>query len=363
MKIQRTAYPVSGTNSYDCWGPYITEEIALRAIDIFAEKLKPAGYEYFCFDAAWYYHESYEESLNPAQCPPGQLDEFGRWNVSAVKFPHGLKFITDYCHAREIRFGIHFFRGIPKLAVERNTPVKGTNYHAADICDRFNTCPWGVPNYGVDMSKPGAQEYYDSVIEYFAENGVDFLKVDDMAEQPAEIVAISKAIDKVDRPILFSLSPGDNVYKGNIDFLREHANMFRISGDVWDRSGDIEKVFERWELWEDCGSTEECYLDLDMVPFGELQSYIPAHLPKDHVPHDLNEKRQCRLSLEAKRTFMTQRVMAASPILFGGNLERTPEEDFELLTNEDALKCHRNGITGKRIYGQRFIDIRKTPGK
>ena len=213
------------------------------------------------------------------------------------------------------------------------------------------------------MSKPGAQEYYDSVIEYFAENGVDFLKVDDMAEQPAEIVAISKAIDKVDRPILFSLSPGDNVYKGNIDFLREHANMFRISGDVWDRSGDIEKVFERWELWEDCGSTEECYLDLDMVPFGELQSYIPAHLPKDHVPHDLNEKRQCRLSLEAKRTFMTQRVMAASPILFGGNLERTPEEDFELLTNEDALKCHRNGITGKRIYGQRFIDIRKTPGK
>ncbi len=366
MKIDSTAFPVLGTNAYDCWSSFITEEIALRDIEIFAEKLKPAGYEYYCFDAGWYFYRlHYTDNPDPAGkgYQEGEMDEFGRWNAAPSKFPHGLKAISDACHAKGMKFGVHLSRGIPWQAVDRNTRIKGTDLHAADICDRNNICPWGIQNYGVDMTKPGAQEYYDSVLEYLDENGVDFVKVDDIAEQPAEILGIVKAIEKVRRPIFLSLSPGDNVFRRNIDFYRENANMVRISKDIWDRLSDLDATFERWELWEDAGSSEKCWLDLDMVPFGELQSYIPEGFPKDHVPHDLNEKRQSRLSLEAKRTVMTQRAMAASPILYGGNLAHTSEEEFALLTNEQALACNRNGITGKRIYGERFIDIRKTPSR
>ena len=34
---------------------------------------------------------------------------------------------------------------------------------------------------GVDMNRDGAQEYYNSIIKMYAEWGVDFIKVDDIA--------------------------------------------------------------------------------------------------------------------------------------------------------------------------------------
>ena len=101
-----------------------------------------------------------------------------------------------------------------------------------------------------------------------------------------------------------------------------------------------------------------------MIPFGLLQGYIPEGLPKDHVPHDLNEKRLSRLTLEEKRTFMTQRAMAASPLIFGGDLTLSPAEDIALATNTQMLECNQLGVTAKRIYGQRHLDVRQlfTPG-
>ncbi len=356
--------PLLGFNSYDCWGPDMNEERALANIEAFAQKLQPFGYEYFCFDAGWFLDLYYMERLNNPEAEKiKNLDEFGRLNPSKVKFPRGFKPITDACHSRGFKFGLHFMRGIPKLAVERRCRIKGTNYFAADIADVDNDCAWGSENYGVDMSKPGAQEYYDSILEFLAENGVDFIKVDDMAEHPLEIAAVARAIEHCGRPMVLSLSPGDNVFRGNMPEIRQYADMLRISGDVWDRAWDLQKVFDRWEMWEDYGS-QECFIDLDMIPFGLLQGYIPEGLPKDHVPHDLNEKRLSRLTLEEKRTFMTQRAMAASPLIFGGDLTLSPAEDIALTTNTQMLECNQLGVTAKRIYGQRHLDVRQlfTPG-
>lgn len=359
MKIQSTEYPILGFNAYDCWGADINEERALANIEAFAKKLYPHGYEYFCFDAAWYTDLYYRERIDDKDHNRKKnMDEYGRLNPSKRKFPNGLKPLTDRCHELGFKFGLHFMRGIPKLAVERNCPIYGTNFHAADIADPDNDCVWGPENVGVDMTKPGAQEYYDSVIAYFAENGVDFVKVDDMAEHPAEIEAVGKAIAKAGRPMIYSLSPGDNVFRNNMPLIRKYANMLRITGDVWDRAWDLQKAFDRWEQWEKYGSNE-CWLDLDMIPFGMLQVYIPEGLPLDHVPHDLNEKRASRLTLFEKRTFMAQRALAASPLLFGGELTMTPDEDIALVTNEAMLECNRNGIVGERIYGERNIDIRR----
>ena len=159
--------PLLGFNSYDCWGPDMNEERALANIEAFAQKLQPFGYEYFCFDAGWFLDLYYMERLNNPEAEKiKNLDEFGRLNPSKVKFPRGFKPITDACHSRGFKFGLHFMRGIPKLAVERRCRIKGTNYFAADIADVDNDCAWGSENYGVDMSKPGAQEYYDSILEF-----------------------------------------------------------------------------------------------------------------------------------------------------------------------------------------------------
>lgn len=359
MRIERTEVPPSGFNSYDCWGIDINEERAFKLIDAFVQKLKPHGFDYFCFDAGWFCEPYYRERyLNKGKPEEKNLDEFGRWQPAHSKFPHGLKPISDRCHENGLKFGVHIMRGVPRLAIERGCTVKGTSYSVADIADFDDDCPWGTENVGVNMDKPGAQEYYNSVIESLAEHGVDFIKVDDMAEHPREIEAISEAIDRVERPILLSLSPGNYVYKGNMPHIRKYGNMIRISGDIWDRGWDLQVAFDCWENWENEGSNE-CWLDLDMIPFGLLQAYIPEDFPKDHVPHDLNEKRLSRLTEVEKQTFMTQRALAASPLFFGGELTMTPDEDIAIATNPEMLRCNRNGLVGKRIYGERHIDIRQ----
>src|SRR6185312_16156806 len=106
--------------------------------------------------------------------------------------------------------GLHLLRGIPRQAVANKTPIKGTSYTAADIADTHSTCPWNTDMYGVNLAKPGAQAYYDSVFELFASWGVDFVKVDDLSSpyHRAEIEAIRSAIDRTGRKIILSLSPG-----------------------------------------------------------------------------------------------------------------------------------------------------------
>src|SRR5450432_2221405 len=127
------------------------------------------------------------------------MDNWGRLLPQPNKFPSaidgkGFKPLADYIHSLGLKFGVHLMRGIPRQAVNAKTPVKGTGFTAADIADTNDTCRWNGDMYGVDMTKPGAQEYYDSVFAQMAAWGLDFVKVDDLAGHPAEIEAVRKAI-------------------------------------------------------------------------------------------------------------------------------------------------------------------------
>src|SRR5580700_7548553 len=115
-------------------------------------------------------------------------------------------------------------RGIPRQAVELNLPILGTSYRAAEIADRTNVCEWNQDMYGVNMSKPGAQAYYDSIVALYAAWGVDFIKADAMARpyHTDEIAALHKAILKSGHPIVLSLSPGPAPLN-QVDDLRSHA--------------------------------------------------------------------------------------------------------------------------------------------
>ena len=92
--------------------------------------------------------------------------------------------------------------------------IKGTDKTADQIAIN-SICPWNSDMYGVDMSIPEGQLYYDSLMELYASWGVDFIKVDDIAystiyrdSHRKEIEGIRKAIDKTGRDIVLSLSPG-----------------------------------------------------------------------------------------------------------------------------------------------------------
>ena len=167
----QTESPFLGWNSYDCYGSHINEKYTNENLDAFIQKLKPFGYEYFVLDAGWYRHfdlKRGEEWPTDGDKAHLNIDEFGRFLPSDVLFPGGFQTIIDKAHKHHIKFGLHMMRGIPREAVKKNTKIKGTTYFAQDIADTSDICNWSTLMYGVDMDKPGAQEYYNSVLELLA---------------------------------------------------------------------------------------------------------------------------------------------------------------------------------------------------
>ena len=144
------------------------------------------------------------------------MDEYGRYLPALNRFPSakdnmGFKALADYIHNKGLKFGIHIMRGIPKFAVENKLPIKGTNDITADqIYSTEDQCKWLQDNYTILADKPGAQEYYNSLFELYADWGVDFVKVDDLSApiyHGGEVELIRNAIDHCGRPIVLSTSP------------------------------------------------------------------------------------------------------------------------------------------------------------
>lgn len=361
-----TPRPPMGWNSYDSFGCFVNERRALENLRVFVERLKPHGYDHFVIDAGWYrqYELSGREFPGKADTYVVRHDAFGRPVPSTNFFPQGFDRLAEACHAAGVKFGIHMMRGIPRAAVEVNTPIVGTGHGAREIANTADTCSWCPDNYGIDMSKPGAQAYYDSIIELLAGWGVDFIKYDDIVPSPPEVDAVVKAIERCGRDIVLSLSPGNG---HNADGWPAYfkANMIRTSGDIWDDREDFRWVFERWQAFMPLLDKlpPGCWLDMDMIPFGELQVWNPA--AGEQVGHILmsgrGSRRMSGLNGAQKHTFMTMRALAASPLFMGGNLPGTDDHSFQLLTDPGVLACNQNGVTGRLVTYTDWTSTWHTP--
>lgn len=374
--------PPMGWNSFDSYGVYLHEEAAMANLEAFAEKLKPHGYEYFVIDAGWFGEFKLKEgTLYPAEKHAVKLNfnEYGLLQPSKTYFPNGLQPIIDRCHELGLKFGIHLMRGIPRAAFEANTKVKGTKYFAQDIADTTSICEWNHQNFGVDMSKPGAQEFYNSLINQMADWGVDFLKYDDLVPFPEEVEAIANAIEQCGRPIVYSLSPGGDVDVNAIKSFKR-ANMLRVTHDIWDDQIGLNQCFAAWRKWQ--GHEEPGFwIDMDMIPFGQLQlmSPKPEGVKGNETKKEILKKiktgelsniellsgkgwtRQSNFTEDQMYTFMTLRALSASPLMMGGDLPTLDEFSLKLITNKDILECNQNGIMGTLVYDQNSVEIWKTP--
>ena len=175
--------------------------------------------------------------------------------------------------------------------------------------------------FGVDMSKPGAQEYYDSVFDLFARWGVDFVKVDDISRpyHRTEIEAVRKAIDRTRRSMVLSLSPGETTLSAGAH-VREHANMWRISDDFWDHWPALLEQFERLRKWTEFRGPGH-FPDADMLPLGLI---------------DMG-RRRTRFSKDEQYTLMTLWAIARSPLIFGGDMRHMDDFTLSLITNEEVI--------------------------
>lgn len=352
--------PPLGWNSFDCWGNVATEKAVSDNLEVFAKRLKPYGYEYFVFDAGWYSEYKSAERKNARQV---RIDEYGRYLPSKYWLPNGLQPQIDRAHELGVKYGLWLIRGVSRKAVELNLPIKGTKYHARDIAKLDDICWWFDCNYGIDTSKPGAQEYYNSIFELLAEWEVDFVKYDNIVQNPEEIELVANACENCGRDMVLSLSPGTHINLDYMDSFRR-SNMLRMTYDMWDRKKDIVNSFDRWEMLQDFGG-DGFYIDLDMIPFGHLLAWrprVPGQEVKDMLG-GMGFSRMDELTAPQKRTFMAQRALAASPLFMGGDLPTSDELSFKLLTDTEMLACTRNGVVGQLYDREGHLDIWKTPHK
>lgn len=342
--------PPMGWNSWNSFATTITEAQARETAAIMREKLLPFGYDIFTVDIQWYEPEASSYTYNAEPVPA--MDGYGRLIPALNRFPSsangkGFAPLAADIHKMGMKFGIHLMRGIPRLAVKKNLPVLGTRYRAQDIADTNSICSWNPDMYGVDMTKPGAQAYYDSVFKLYADWGVDFVKMDDMSRpydaHAPEIEGAHKAIRNTGRPMMLSLSPGETpVIRG--DHVRRYAQMWRISDDFWDDWGMLEAQFTRLENWNP-HRRPGAWPDADMLPLGRLAL----------------GKRDTRFTPDEQRTLMTLWSIARSPLIMGGDLRHLDAPTLALLTNRAVLAVNQGSTDnqphfvedGTRIWSAR----------
>ena len=354
---ERAPTPPMGWNSFDSYGVYLHEKAALENLEAMAAKLKPSGYEFFVIDNGWFGEYALQEgSIFPAEkhAHDIRINAFGHFQASKVYFPNGLEPIADRCHELGLKFGVHLMRGIPRKAYELDLPIQGTQFSARDIAntDPQENCKWCTYCYGVDMTKPGAQAWYDGLIQHIADMGVDFIKYDDIVPHPDEVEAVAKAIRKTGKPIVLSLSPGGKVDPQAIDFFRL-ANMLRVTSDVWDEQSYIDECFEAWRKWH--GKEQPGFwIDMDMIPFGQLQLMSPPGKDASRSPMEKGDialagkgtTRWCQLTQPQMKTFITMRALAASPLMLGGDIPTLDDFALALVTDPEMLACNQNGVMG-----------------
>ena len=358
--------PPKGWNSWDCYYSSVTETEVVQNAEFMRDNLKQYGYEYVVVDIRWYCeHPSLGAGNYNQRGDQGYvLDEYGRYLPPPRRFPScmdgdvnvGFKPLADRIHAMGLKFGIHIMRGVPTTVAKNPANYTLLGSGDATASERQATwakvyngttspCTWLKDNALVRMTDEG-QQYYNSIINLYAQWGVDFIKVDDIARPfyTDEIQMIRNAIDQCGRPIVLSLSPGKTQYQYH-DQCHALANQWRMMDDLWDNWNHVSAVFAEaaeWAKYHQVGN----YADCDMLPIGQIAMTVadPGFASKDNG-------RWTHLTDNELYTMMTLWGICHSPLMIGGEMTSFGSTTMKLLTNEEMLRMNNCGVDAHQVSG------------
>src|SRR6266849_388182 len=310
----------------------ITQSDALKA-----SGLQDHGFVYINLDSGW----------------QGSFDGNGRPIPNSTTFPD-IKAMVDHIHANGQKAGIYWIPGIEQPAVDGNYPILGTPYHTQDIVviplakgNAFAANPPNPYHDKIDFTKPGAQEYIDSIVALFSSWGFDFIKldavtpgsyVDDLSiDNRADVQAWSTAIAKTGRPIWLTVS-----WQLSEDYAavwQQWSNARRIDDDVecegrcatltnWPRI-----VLREYDDvgWEDQTNTTLGWNDMDTL--------------------DVGDGALDGLSDMEKQSAITIWAMANSPMYLGGDLTQLDNFAKSAFTNDELLAVDQSGLPAVQVTG------------
>jgi len=171
---------------------------------------------------------------------------------------------------------------------------------------------------------------------------VDYIKVDDLSEpyHAAEIEMIHRALAKVNHAIVFSTSPGPTS-TSHAGHIAADANLWRISGDFWDRWAKLNEQFDLLAQWQGAGGPGH-WPDADMIPLGHIaiRSKMGGSAHSTHFTRD------------EQLTLISLWALAPSPLMLGMNLPDNDDWTTALLTNPEVMEVNQDpsGKTARRIF-------------
>jgi len=317
---------------------FLTQASMITQSDaLLSSGLQADGYNYINLDSGW----------------QGGFDASGRPIPNIATFPDITAMVT-HIHQNGQKAGLYWIPGVEEPAVQANPLILGTQYHLQDIL----TVPYTAGNsfggsgtspyhYKIDFTKPGAQEYMNSVIDLFASWGFDFLKLDAVTpgsyrddtsiDNRADVEAYAKAIAQQSHPMWFTIS-----WALDQDYLstwQTYANARRIEGDV-ECEGSCSTI-TNWNMasqrfydlvgWEKSAGASVGWNDLDSLEIGNPSTN--------------------GLSSTEQQSALTLWAMANAPLYIGGDLTTLDSTGKQLLTNDEVIAVDQSGHPGQQVAG------------
>ena len=290
--------PPMGWNSWNTFQTNINEDLIIGIVDsIISKGLQKAGYTYIVLDDGWMAKER---------------DANGNLVPDPIKFPKGLKHLSDYIHSKGLKFGIY-------------------NCAGSQTCGGY----------------PGSRghEYQDA--QMYASWGVDYLKYDwcntNKINAEEAYITMRDALYATKRPIVFSLCEwGDNdpwLWAQNV-------------GHLWRVSGDITNCFECEEnhgTWSSWGVMKIVYMRENIRQYSK---------PDAWNDYDMMEVGNGMTAGEDRAHFALW-CLFNSPLIMGNDVRTASKETVDILSNKEAIAINQDplGIEGFRYMAKDSLEI------
>jgi alpha-galactosidase len=289
----------NSTHCRDEFNEAMIREVADKFVSL---GLRDAGYRHINIDDCW---------------ANWKRDKNGNLQANPKRFPHGIKALADYIHARGFAFGLYSSAGT-------------------------NTCEPNEPNRGF----PGGLGHEKQDAAFFASVGADYLKYDNCNNQkvPARqrYQAMGEALRATGRPIFYSLCEwGENKPWLWARDPAIGASSWRTTGDISDNYASMLKIFK-----------ENVVLD----------AYAgPGHW---NDPDMLEVGNGGMTDVEYRSHFSLWAIMA-SPLLIGTDIRKIKPDALKILLNKEVIAVDQDplGVQGKRVSDANGVDVIVKPLK
>ncbi|MBQ7445409.1 MAG: glycoside hydrolase family 27 protein [Clostridia bacterium] len=274
--------PPMGWNSWNTFAANIDETLIKQIADkMVDEGYLDCGYDYLVIDDCWSEHKR---------------DERGRLVADHVKFPSGMKALSDYVHSKGLKFGIYSCVG---------------NYTCAGY--------------------PASFEYEFIDAETFAEWGVDYLKLDycykPQSEDGAKLYRrMGLALANCGRDIVLSACSwgADETHRW---IKSTGSHLWRSTGDIVDCFSSVRDIYNIQKgIYEYNG--QGCFNDMDMLIVG--------------MGGKGNVGRENCCTTEEYRTHFSIWSFFGSPLMIGSDIRNQTPETKAILQNKAVIAVNQD---------------------